>query len=46
MRIQSLPRLGWNALWTTVAFTSLAQAIDVSINNDRRCYYQQSALPD
>jgi mannan endo-1,6-alpha-mannosidase len=46
MRLQSLPRLGRNALWTTLFFTSLAQAIDVSINDDRRCYYQQSALPD
>ncbi|KAF7180032.1 hypothetical protein CNMCM7691_009085 [Aspergillus felis] len=35
MRLQSLPRLGWNALWTTLVFTSLAQAIDVNINDDQ-----------
>ncbi|EAL86486.1 glycoside hydrolase family 76 protein [Aspergillus fumigatus Af293] len=35
MRLQSLPRLGWNALWTTLIFSSLAQAIDVDINDDQ-----------
>jgi mannan endo-1,6-alpha-mannosidase len=35
MRLQSLPRLGWNALWTILFFSSLAQAIDVNINDDR-----------
>ncbi|RLL95952.1 hypothetical protein CFD26_106204 [Aspergillus turcosus] len=33
MRLRSLPRLGWNALWTTLFFSSLAQAINVNIND-------------
>lgn len=46
MRLQSLPQLGWNALWTTLIFSSLAQAIDVDINDDRMCYFLQPILPD
>ncbi|GFF48527.1 mannan endo-1,6-alpha-mannosidase DCW1 [Aspergillus udagawae] len=35
MCLQSLPRLGWNALWTILFFSSLAQAVDVNINDDQ-----------